>query len=125
MLAQAVDLCLSMCGAVRHRKLKWGLAITSMVVMGSGLPFVVAWWHNRKAGVPSPPPPGDGQGLAVPCSAMSLAAEHLMRPQWPVCKDCKCCVVHLRDVHMMTGCLLVEGMLHYMEGVCLSEKLAC
>jgi hypothetical protein len=57
MLAQAVNSCLSMCGAVRHRKLKWGLAITNMVVMGSGLPFVVAWWHNKKAGVPFPPPP--------------------------------------------------------------------
>ena len=45
------------CAAVRHRKLKWGLAISAMVVTGGTLPFVVAWWHQKKAGLPFPPPP--------------------------------------------------------------------
>ena len=48
---------LTMCPAVRHRKLKVGLAVSSMVMLGGGLPFVVAWWHQKKAGLPFPPPP--------------------------------------------------------------------
>ena len=44
---------------MRHRKLKWGLAISTMVVTGGALPFVVAWWHQKKAGLPFPPPPSD------------------------------------------------------------------
>ena len=46
----------TMCHAVRHRKLKVGVAVSSMVVLGGGLPFVVAWWHQKKAGLPFPPP---------------------------------------------------------------------
>lgn len=43
--------------AVRHRKLKVGLAVSSMVMLGGGLPFLVAWWHQKKAGLPFPPFP--------------------------------------------------------------------
>ncbi len=47
---------LTLCCAVRHRRLKVGLAVSSMVLVGGGLPFVVAWWHQKKAGLPFPPP---------------------------------------------------------------------